>query len=76
MKFKPTMKAIRPKQWIKNLLLLAAPFAAGNLETSSHLKECALAVTAFCFVSSAQYLINESKARRILYEASLEHPAY
>ncbi len=51
--------AARPKQWIKNVLLLAAPFAAGVLGTGAALASLSLAVAAFCLAASGTYLLND-----------------
>jgi decaprenyl-phosphate phosphoribosyltransferase len=51
--------ACRPKQWIKNVLVFAAPAAAGVIRDDEVLARACLAFVAFCFVSSAMYLIND-----------------
>jgi len=53
------LRAMRPKQWIKNVLVGAAPLAAGVLTQSDALGRTALAFVAFCLVSSATYLVND-----------------
>ena len=53
------LRALRPKQWIKNLLVAAAPGAAGVLSHGDVIGKVALAFVAFCMVSSATYLIND-----------------
>src|SRR2546421_2796852 len=53
------LRALRPKQWIKNLLVAAAPGAAGVLAHGDVIGKVALAFVAFCMVSSATYLIND-----------------
>src|SRR5438105_8379110 len=53
------LRALRPKQWIKNLLVAAAPGAAGVLGHGDVIGKVALAFVAFCMVSSATYLIND-----------------
>jgi decaprenyl-phosphate phosphoribosyltransferase len=53
------LKAVRPRQWIKNLLVLAAPAAAGVL-THHHDLLLALGATgAFCLAASGVYLVND-----------------
>lgn len=49
----------RPKQWVKNVLVLAAPGAAGLLDNSSAIRSTALAFVAFCLVSSGTYYWND-----------------
>jgi len=53
-----TVRAMRPRQWVKNLLVLAAPLAAGRLFDPTILKGAALAFVAFCLVSASVYLVN------------------
>jgi decaprenyl-phosphate phosphoribosyltransferase len=54
-----TIRAMRPRQWVKNLLVLAAPLAAGRLFEPEVLKDAALAFVAFCLVSATVYLVND-----------------
>jgi decaprenyl-phosphate phosphoribosyltransferase len=54
-----TVRAVRPRQWLKNLLVLAAPLAAGKLFEPAILKGAALAFVAFCLVSASVYLVND-----------------
>jgi decaprenyl-phosphate phosphoribosyltransferase len=53
------LRAMRPKQWVKNVLVAAAPGAAGVLTEGDVLGKVALAFVAFCMVSSATYLFND-----------------
>jgi decaprenyl-phosphate phosphoribosyltransferase len=50
---------VRPRQWVKNLLVLAAPLAAGRLLEPAVIKGTALALVAFCLISAAVYLVND-----------------
>jgi decaprenyl-phosphate phosphoribosyltransferase len=50
---------MRPRQWIKNVLVAAAPLAAGTLLEGSTLVRTALAFVAFCLASSATYCVND-----------------
>ena len=50
---------MRPKQWTKNLLVVAAPLAAGDLGDPGVLGPTVLAFVAFCAASSAVYLVND-----------------
>ncbi|QXC61605.1 decaprenyl-phosphate phosphoribosyltransferase [Aquihabitans sp. G128] len=52
--------ACRPKQWVKNVLVLAAPFAAGRLTDPRAVGGALLAGVAFVLASSATYLINDA----------------
>ena len=50
---------MRPKQWTKNLLVIAAPLAAGDLGEPGVLGPTVLAFLSFCAASSATYLVND-----------------
>jgi decaprenyl-phosphate phosphoribosyltransferase len=54
-------EALRPTQWIKNLLVLAAPIAAGSF--LAEIERIVLAFVAFVFVSSLGYLVNDWRDR-------------
>ncbi|WP_445185073.1 decaprenyl-phosphate phosphoribosyltransferase [Pseudonocardia sp. Cha107L01] len=54
------VKAMRPRQWLKNVLVLAAPLASADLVQVSVLEKVGLAFVAFCMAASAVYLINDS----------------
>jgi decaprenyl-phosphate phosphoribosyltransferase len=50
---------MRPKQWVKNVLVATAPLAAGRLLETPVLIGVGLAFVAFCLVSAAVYLVND-----------------
>ena len=50
---------MRPKQWVKNVLVATAPLAAGRLFETPVLTGVGLAFVAFCLVSAAVYLVND-----------------
>lgn len=50
---------IRPRQWIKNGLVVAAPVAAGALGHDDVLVHVMLACLAFCLLASGIYAIND-----------------
>ena len=52
-------RTARPKQWTKNVLVFAAPAAAGELLDPGVLADSALAFVAFCLMSSAVYHLND-----------------
>lgn len=52
-------RALRPRQWIKNALVFAPLFFAHDLFEPYAVQDAAAAFAAFCFVSSAAYLIND-----------------
>ena len=54
------VRALRPKQWLKNVLVVAAPAAAGVLGDGEVIADVALAFVAFCMVSSGTYLLNDA----------------
>lgn len=51
---------LRPRQWLKNLVLLFPPLFGGVLFTSEVFLEVALPVLAFCLASSANYAFNDA----------------
>lgn len=53
------LRATRPRQWIKNLLVLAAPALAGELGDISVVWNSALAFVAFSLAASGIYLVND-----------------
>jgi decaprenyl-phosphate phosphoribosyltransferase len=57
------LRACRPRQWSKNVLLLAAPSAAGVIAVPSVGRDVAAAIIAFCLLSSATYLLNDVRDR-------------
>lgn len=55
------MRALRPRQWLKNVLVLAAPLASGQLFHARVFWPAIGAVVAFCLVASAVYLVNDAR---------------
>jgi decaprenyl-phosphate phosphoribosyltransferase len=53
----------RPRQWIKNALVFAAPATAGVLLHPDALLKASVAFVAFCMASSATYFLNDVKDR-------------
>ena len=53
------LREARPKQWVKNLLLLAAPGAAGVLGQGDVLGPVLLGILAFCLTASGVYYVND-----------------
>ena len=64
------LRAMRPRQWLKNVLVLAAPLAAGRLFEPSVLLVSLWAFIAFSLVSASIYLINDIRD----VEADRLHP--
>ena len=50
---------VRPKQWLKNVLVVAAPLAAGALLHGDVARNTLVAFVAFCLASSATYCLND-----------------
>jgi decaprenyl-phosphate phosphoribosyltransferase len=55
------VRTARPRQWVKNVLVFAAPFTAGRISDGAVLKAAVVAFVAFCLAASAIYLINDAK---------------
>lgn len=53
------VRAVRVRQWPKNLLVFGAPAAAGALSRAGVAGRVALAALAFCLLSSGAYLLND-----------------
>lgn len=53
------VRAVRVRQWPKNLLVFGAPAAAGALTDTRVLERAGLAAVAFCLLSSGAYLLND-----------------
>jgi 4-hydroxybenzoate polyprenyltransferase len=53
------LSLLRPKQWVKNLLVVAAPLFAARLFEPLVLERTLVAFVAFCLVSSAAYAFND-----------------
>ncbi|MDR3661374.1 MAG: decaprenyl-phosphate phosphoribosyltransferase [Mycobacterium sp.] len=69
------VKALRPRQWVKNVLVLAAPLASLGSQGHSYsypevLKDVGVAFVVFCLAASCIYLINDARD----VEADRVHP--
>jgi len=64
------IRSARPKQWIKNVLVFAAPGAAGVLDDPEQLGRTAIAFVALCLAASGTYFLNDVLDAR----ADREHP--
>ncbi len=53
------IKEARPKQWVKNVLVFAAPGAAGVLSEATPLGNTLLMFLAFCLTSAGTYYWND-----------------
>lgn len=57
------LRATRPRQWSKNLLVLSAPCAAGVIGRPLVAAQVTGAFVAMCLLSSATYLLNDVRDR-------------
>ena len=64
------IRTARPKQWTKNVLVFAAPAAAGVLDEGDALLQTTVAFVAFCLAASATYYLNDAADA----EADRQHP--
>jgi decaprenyl-phosphate phosphoribosyltransferase len=64
------LKTARPKQWVKNVLVFAAPAAAGRLGEGEVLGSSLLAFLAFLLASIGTYFINDA----LDHQADRLHP--
>lgn len=64
------LRTARPKQWIKNVLVFAAPGAAGVLDEPAQLGRTLVAFAALCLAASGTYLLNDA----LDAEADRRHP--
>ncbi|MEV6043113.1 decaprenyl-phosphate phosphoribosyltransferase [Streptomyces xanthochromogenes] len=64
------VRTARPRQWIKNVLVVAAPAAAGRLASPYDIAQLALVFCLFTMAASAVYLINDARDA----EADRAHP--
>ena len=64
------VRLLRPRQWVKNVLVLAAPGGAGVLHEPGVLAETALAFVAFSLAASGTYALNDAAD----VEADRAHP--
>ena len=62
--------AARPKQWVKNLLVFAAPGAAGVVDRSAAFAEASGAFACFCLAAAGTYYLNDAAD----VEADRRHP--
>jgi decaprenyl-phosphate phosphoribosyltransferase len=54
------VKTMRPRQWVKNVLVLAAPFVGGDLFVDGIVRDLAVAFVAFSLAASGIYLVNDA----------------
>ncbi len=64
------LRTMRPRQWVKNVLVLAAPFAGGTILQLPVLAAVGIAFVAFSLAASGVYLVNDVQD----VEADRAHP--
>ena len=64
------VRAARPRQWVKNVLVIAGPLSAGTLLDAAHLGAVGVAFACFCLSASGIYLVNDVLDR----ESDRQHP--
>ena len=64
------VRALRPRQWLKNLLLLVPLLLAHDVSDLPRLQALGVAFAAFCCAASAVYVLNDTLDR----EADRRHP--
>jgi decaprenyl-phosphate phosphoribosyltransferase len=67
---KAVIRTARPKQWTKNVLVFAAPAAAGVLDQRDALLQTLVAFVGFCLAASGTYFLNDANDA----EADRLHP--
>jgi len=65
------IRSVRPVQWLKNGFVLAPIVFSGRIDDPDAWGRCLAAVAAFCFASSATYLLNDVLDRK----ADRNHPS-
>src|SRR5581483_8578643 len=64
------VRLLRPKQWVKNLFVFAALLFSRQLFSGAGIVQALEAFFAFCFLSSAVYVLNDILDR----ESDANHP--
>ncbi len=64
------LRLARPKQWAKNVLVFAAPGAAGVLDNAQPFVDSLIAFACFCLAASGTYFVNDARDA----EADRRHP--
>src|ERR687892_1057259 len=55
----PLIRAMRPPEWIKNLLVFAGLLFSGQVDEGPQVLDAVLVFISFCAISSAGYLFND-----------------
>lgn len=59
------LAALRPQEWVKNLLVFAGLLFSGQLDQAAQVLDATLTFVAFCAISSAGYLFNDLRDREL-----------
>jgi len=59
----PMIRALRPQEWVKNLLVFAGLLFSGRLDQGPQVLDALLTFVAFCAIASAGYLFNDLRDR-------------
>jgi hypothetical protein len=57
--------ALRPQEWVKNLLVFAGLLFSGQLDEGAQVLDATLTFAAFCAISSAGYVFNDLRDRAL-----------
>lgn len=68
--FFAALRAMRPKQWVKNVFLFAALVFARKFTEPEAWFQAGLGFISFCFVSSSGYIFNDARDK----DADAQHP--
>jgi 4-hydroxybenzoate polyprenyltransferase len=61
----PLIRALRPSEWIKNLLVFAGVLFSGRLDSGDAIADAIVTFVAFCAIASAGYLFNDIRDREL-----------
>lgn len=64
------LRSARPRHWVKNVLVLAAPALSGRIDEPAVLAATAVAFVCFCLAASGTYLVNDARD----VESDRQHP--
>lgn len=56
-----TIKALRPQEWVKNLLVFAGLLFSAKFKDGGAVVDATITFAAFCMVASAGYLVNDAQ---------------
>ena len=55
----PLLRALRPQEWVKNVLVYAGLLFSGKVDEIAQVGDATLTFIAFCAIASAGYLLND-----------------